>query len=460
MTGPPVRRAAVVGAGGVGLAAMKNLLAVGFDVVAYDLADEVGGNWYIHGPTSRVYASTHTISTKPFTQFPDFPMPDDWPDYPHQTQMGEYLRRYAEHFGLRDRVRLRTEVVAVQAIDPSDRRTGWAVTSRGPDGEQTDVVDAVVVANGHNWRPKVPDIPGTFSGTVMHSAQYKSADVLREKSVLVVGAGNTGCDIAVEAAQQGRRVWHSTRRGYWYAPKYAFGKPADQINALVSGLRTPMWLKQRLMHATIRLTVGSHARRGLPAPDHAILETHPIANSLLPYYVGQGDITPVPDVGRFDGDTVTLVDGTEIAPDLVIFATGYLAEFPFLDPGVLSLQDGRPHLALNVVPASTDTLVVAGLYQPDSGVFTIGHWQGVLASELLDVATTDPRATDVVRRDVIDPLMHATSASPLLSGGVQFAASTRHFYEVGHQDYLRALDRTIGDVRAARTRAGAATAVG
>ena len=132
------------------------------------------------------------------------------------------------------------------------------------------------------------------------------------KRVLVVGAGNTGCDIAVEAAQQGRAAWHSTRRGYWYAPKYAFGKPADQINALVSGVRTPMWLKQRLMHATIRTTVGDHAKRGLPRPDHAILETHPIANSLLPYYVGQGDITPVPDVERFDGDRVVLTDGTEL----------------------------------------------------------------------------------------------------------------------------------------------------
>ena len=449
------RRAAVVGAGGLGLAAMKNLAAVGFDVVGYDLADEVGGNWYIHGPTSRVYESTHTISTKPFTQFPDFPMPDDWPDYPHQSQMGEYLRRYAHHFDLHRRVRLRTEVVAVQACDPDDRRTRWRVTSRGPDGEHVDEVDAVVVANGHNWRPKVPEIPGTFSGTVMHSAEYKSAQVLRGRRVLVVGAGNTGCDIAVEAAQQADRAWHSTRRGYWYAPKYAFGKPADQINALVSGLRTPMWLKQRLMQATIRITVGSHARRGLPAPDHAILETHPIANSLLPYYVGQGDITPVPDVSRFDGDRVVLADGTTIEADLVVFATGYLAEFPFLDPDVLDLRGGRPHLALNMVPADVDTLIVAGLYQPDSGVFTIGHWQGVLAAELLDLATSDPVAAAAVRRDVLSDLADATSDDPLLSGGAHFASSTRHFYEVGHQDYLRALDRTIGSVRAVRSEVAA-----
>ena len=111
---------------------------------------------------------------------------------------------------------------------------------------------------------------------------------------------------------------HSTRRGYWYAPKYAFGKPSDQVNDLISGLRTPMWLKQRLMHATIRLTVGDHAKLGLPRPDHTILQTHPIANSLLPYYVGQGDITPVPDLVRFDGRCVELADGARVEVDLVV----------------------------------------------------------------------------------------------------------------------------------------------
>jgi hypothetical protein len=290
----------------------------------------------------------------------------------------------------------------------------------------------------------------------MHSAEYKSASVLRDKRVLVVGAGNTGCDIAVEAAQQGRAVWHSTRRGYWYAPKYAFGKPADQINALVSGLRTPMWLKQRLMQATIRATVGDHARRGLPRPDHAILETHPIANSLLPYYVGQGDITPVADVARYDGPHVVLVDGSMVEPDLVLFATGYLAEFPFLDPSIIDTDDGgRPRLALNMVPTRVDTLVVAGLYQPDSGVFTIAHWQGVLAAELLDAATSRPQESDAIRRDVLQPLAEVTSESPLLSGGARFASSTRHYYEVGHQDYLRALDRTVASVRAVRARVAA-----
>ena len=447
---PRTPTAVVIGAGGVGLAAVKNLVAAGFDVTGFDMADEVGGNWYIDGPTSRVYESTHTISTKPFTQYPDFPMPDHWPDYPHQRQMGEYLRRYADHFDLRRRIEMRTQVTRVEPVDAADPRTAWDVTAVGPTGTRTLRVDSVVIANGHNWRPKIPDIAGEFDGEVMHSAEYKSAEVLRGKRVLVVGAGNTGCDIAVEAAQQAAGVLHSTRRGYWYAPKYAFGKPSDQINDLISGLRTPMWLKQRLMHATIRLTVGDHAKLGLPRPDHTILQTHPIANSLLPYYVGQGDITPVADLVRYDGRCVELADGARVEVDLVVLATGYLPDFGFVADDVLDIADGRPQLALNMVPSRFDTLAVMGLYQPDSGVFAIAHWQAVLVAEVFDAAMTSTRESDRVRREVLDRLQGTTSAHRAVSGGVRFARSTRHDYEVSHQDYLRAIDRTIAAVRRAR----------
>ena len=70
--------------------------------------------------------------------------------------------------------------------------------------------------------------------------------------MLVVGAGNTGCDIAVEAAQQAARCWHSSRRGYWYAPKYIAGRPADQVNDLLLALRLPLRLRQWAIAAVLR----------------------------------------------------------------------------------------------------------------------------------------------------------------------------------------------------------------
>ena len=107
----------------------------------------------------------------------------------------------------------------------------WDITLQHADGStELRTYAGVVVCNGHNWDPKWPDYAGTFDGVALHSCQYKTPDVLRDQRVLVVGAGNSGCDIVVESAQHATRTLHSTRRGYYYSPKFAFGKPSDQVN--------------------------------------------------------------------------------------------------------------------------------------------------------------------------------------------------------------------------------------
>src|SRR6185295_1544208 len=229
----------------------------------------------------------------------------------------------------------------------------WDVTIKGARGggaERTQRYAAVVVANGHNWAAKQPTYEGLaqYGGDVLHASAYKDAAQLRGRRVLVVGAGNTGCDIAVEAAQQATRCWHSSRRGYWYAPKYVWGRPADQINDIVLGLRLPLAVRQWIFARQLRRTVGDLTRFGLPEPDHKVYETHPLVNSQLVYYVGHGAITPVPDVARFTRAGVEFTDGRTADPDVVVFATGYLPRFEFLSPDVLNVDgEGRPRLYLN-----------------------------------------------------------------------------------------------------------------
>ncbi|RMH18462.1 MAG: monooxygenase [Gemmatimonadetes bacterium] len=436
---PTPPRVCVVGAGSSGLAAGRNLAAVGLPFDILEQCPDLGGNWNYGLPVARVYESTHTISSKPGTEYPDFPMPDDYPDYPHHTQILAYLRAYAEYFGLLEHIEFGRRV---ERIAPTEARTAWGdpMWEVRLDGGETRRYEAVVIANGHNWDPKVPEYPGTFNGEQMHSAEYRTPEVLRGRRVLVVGGGNSGCDIVVEAAHIAERAFHSTRRGYHYVPKYLWGRPSDQIGDLLHRLHLPMGLQRFFATASLRLAVGRPEKLGLPKPDHRLFETHPIVNSLLPYYVRHGAITPKPDIERLDGDHVVFSDGSRERVDLILWATGYNIRFPFIDPQLLAWADGRPHLFRHVFHPEYDNLFVAGLIQPDSGQFGIVHWQcRALALFLAGVAGVD----GVARPKGVERLRHLKRGPDRddLGGGLRYKDSTRHYLEIEHWSYTRGLRR-------------------
>ena len=422
----------VIGAGASGLAAVKNLREQGFAVDCYERETSVGGAWNWRHDRSPIYAGTHLISSRPLTEFPDFPMPDTWPDYPHHAQVLSYLERYAAHFGLTEHVWFGTEVASVLPV--GDGR--WDVTTHGTGGGKARVqrYAAVVVANGHNWAPRRPSVPGEFTRELIHACAYKDPAILRGRKVLIIGGGNTGCDIAVDAAQQAATVWHSTRRGYWYAPKYVFGRPADQVNAGTLKWRLPLRLRQWIFQRVLRLVVGDMTRYGVPTPDHRPFESHPIVNSQLAYYLGHGRITAVPDVARFDGPAVELSDGRWIEPDLVITATGYQPRFEFLAPELLDIdEDGRPDLHLHAFARRHPTLAVVGMLQPDAGLFPLVHWQSVAVARWLRLRATDPvRAAAVQRKEAGRPLKTWARPGTL--------PTERHWFEVSGTNYLRVLD--------------------
>jgi thioredoxin reductase len=433
----------VVGAGPHGMSALKALLQNGIDADGFERETDVGGNWNFGAENSRVYESTHLISSKPFTQFPDFPMPDSYPDYPSHRQVKEYFGRYADHFGLRQRITFGADVVKAVPVEDGRR---WDVTVRDRvTAQETRYRYAgLVVGNGHNWSPKTPEYPGmeTFGGEVIHSADYKGADVLRGRRVLVVGAGNTGCDVAVESAQNAARTWHSTRRGYYYNPKFALGKPSDQVADGLLAMKLPLPVRRLMFNTTLKLVVGDLTRFGLQKPDHKFFETHPIVNQQLVYYVGHGDITPVPDIDHFDELGAVFTDGRRADVDLVVFCTGYLVRFPFLEEEWLNWTGDHPQLFLQMFTPRYDNLVVSGLIQPDSGQWTLAHWQGVLAARVAEALRDRPQ---VARRFLARA---PVEAGRRYSAGASYKDSTRHYYEVAHQDYLQALQAAVRELEA------------
>lgn len=422
----------VIGAGAGGLTAAKNLSQAGFAVEVLEREEDLGGNWNYDLGCSRVYRSTHMISSKAFTQYTDYPMPRSLPDYPHHRQVLEYLRAYAKRFKVDELIRYNTPVQQVEEVQGG----GWrVVTGSG----QPRHYQALVIANGHNWSPRWPQYPGKFSGQVIHSAEYKTPDLFAGKRVLVIGGGNSGCDIAVEASHVAATTVHSTRRGYHYVPKYIFGRPSDALADRLAKRGIPLWLRRILMSVVVRLVSGTPQRAGLPKPDHRLFETHPIVNSLLTYHVQHGDIRPKPEVTRLDGQTVEFSDGSAEAFDVIVYATGYNVVFPFIDQKLLNWHDGRPRLYKHVFHPERNDLFVIGMIQPDAGIF------GLMDRQAQAVALFLSALRDCL--PVAKKLQERKAANEIgVRQSIRYKDSARHFLEVEHWGYAQELDKLIKEL--------------
>jgi cation diffusion facilitator CzcD-associated flavoprotein CzcO len=260
---------------------------------------------------------------------------------------------------------------------------------------------------------------------------------MRGKRVLVVGGGNTGCDLAVDAAANARAAILSTRRNYPMLPKFFRGRPIDECNELFLWLRAPLWVR-RLAGAVVgHVVLGPSFRTGVPRADHRLFESHPIINGQIHHHVGHGRLALRPDVRRFDGRRVEFVDGRSDEVDLVIFATGYRESFPFLEAERwLNWRDGAPRLFMNVFHPERDDLICIGLIQPDSGQFGLVDYQAQLAAKYVAALDAGTRQAERFRRA-------KRTETPDLAAGVRYVGSPRHALEVEHYSYRRRLKKLI-----------------
>jgi cation diffusion facilitator CzcD-associated flavoprotein CzcO len=436
MVSPSEDKYCIIGAGPAGLTTARALKELNIDFDIIEREDDVGGQWYYGKPNSSIYRSLHMISSKKFAAFVDYPMPDHYPTYINQPQAWEYLRSYARHFGIYDHIEFSR---SVEHVERPDGPSHWNVRL---DGNEWRRYRGVIIANGHLWSPRYPQYPGTFHGQTLHSSQYKTPDILRGKRVLVVGAGNSGCDIAVESSQNASKTFHSTRRGYHYWPKYLLGQPADVIYELALKSRVP-WSFRRAFGRLLLLinSAGNPRKYGLPRPDHKLFDEHFIINSTLLYHLGQGDIAAKPDIQELAGNEVIFKDGSREPIDVIIWGTGFdQADYPFIEQGHMNWAQFGPEFYLNIFHPTCNDLFIVGLFQTSTGDWPIMDYQARLLSRYLHALDHDEK-----RARWFDQLKAA--GSPDMSGGLRYLKTDRHGIEVEHFTYRKFMKKLTAKLK-------------
>lgn len=373
-------RVCVIGAGPSGITAAKNCLEAGLEVVVFEQNDRVGGNWVFNATTghSSVYNNTHIISSKIWSEYEDFPMPEDYPDYPNHRKLQRYFENYATHFDVMSIIKFNHQVKIIQRLESGH----WAIEFVDDNGNsKTEQFSHLMVANGHHWDPNVPQYEGSFDGLFMHSHDFKSVDdSWRGKNVLVIGAGNSGCDVAVETARVAKNVAMSMRSPQWFIPKFMFGIPSDVLGSFSTWL--PRKLKQLSLTFLLRLFQGRYKKYGLPEPKNLVLSQHPTANSDLLDYIRHGRIKPRPAVKKLTSSGVEFVDGNQEKFDIIVACTGFKITFPFFEKSFINFQSvDKVPLYKKMLHADYSNLYFVGLFQPLGCIWPLADYQAKLACQ-------------------------------------------------------------------------------
>lgn len=420
-------RVCIVGAGPSGLIAARQLRDAGIPFDIFEKHSGLGGVWDPQNPGSPMYESAHFISSRYASGFLGFPMPPTYPDYPSWRQILAYIKQFAAEEKLDQLVQFESTVEAAVWSDD-----GWNVKVQGDEKRYR----AIIAAPGPTWYPRMPEIAGqeTFRGAIRHSSSYFSPGEFTGKRVLIVGAGNSGVDIACDAAVAADATFLSLRRGYRFFPKHVFGVPFDAYFGL--GMKPPVGFEvPDDPNLLLDGLVGDLTGLGLRAPDHRAFETHPIINDQVVHYLRHGDITAKCDIARLDGDGVIFSDGSRETVDVVLLATGYEYRIPFIDESLVGMKDGRPQdLYLQIFSRAVDSLYVLGLSDFADSAFKMFEEQAQLIAMDLTLRGEEKREFQAMKK----------SHHPDLRGDHHYVDSPRHATYVDAGRYREAL----ADVRA------------
>ncbi len=429
-------RSCIIGAGCSGFTTAKALKDRGLAFDCFDVSDQIGGNWVFKNKNgmSSCYQSLHIDTSKYRMAFEDYPIPDEFPDFPHHSQVLRYMNDYVDHFGLREHITFNTRV---EWCERDAHGVWWVRISHSDGTTETRPYDALFVCNGHHWSARWPDpaFPGAerFEGIQIHSHDYLSPfepHDMRGKKVVVVGMGNSAMDIASELGQKpfADQLYLSARRGVYIFPKYINGEPADKNPA-------PAWMPaswQRWLAARVlERAVGKMENYGLQKPDHKPLEAHPSVSGEILTRLGCGDVIPKPNIAEILPRAVRFDDGSEEEVDVIIYATGYNVRFPFLDEKIIGLENNHIKLFKRIMRPDIPNLFFMGLAQPLPTLINFAEQQARFVAAYMAGAYHTPDGAEMSR------IIEADEERFL----GHFYKSARHTMQVTFDDYVRDLKK-------------------
>lgn len=438
-------RVAIIGAGASGLAAIKCCIDEGIEPVCYERSSDIGGLWrYTDTVTegqSCVMKSTVINTSKEMMCYSDFPIPEDYPIYMHNTYVHKYFNLYADKFNLRKYIQFDTEILTVNKHTDFSKTGQWVIKIKNKkiDKVQDLIYDAVMVCTGHHAEKQVPDFPGlcNFKGKILHSHDYRHPAGFEDKRVVIIGIGNSGGDMAVELSRIASQVFLSTRRGSWVFNRIADnGAPGDMLFStrardVVRDLM-PDSLLDRLVTNKLNDRFD-HATYGLK-PKHRVFATHPTINDEMPNRLASGTLKVKPNVKSFTENGVIFEDDSnEEDIDFVVLATGYIFGFPFLDKSIIEVKQNRIELFKYVFPPKLEktTLCVIGCIQPLGAIMPISELQCRLAARVFQGKVTLPSQEEM--------MLDIRNKEVALKQ--RYVQSQRHTIQV---DYIRYMDELAG----------------
>jgi hypothetical protein len=416
----------IVGAGPCGLMTAKTFKKAGIAFDVFEKHNDVGGIWDMKNTGTPLYDAAHFISSRTKSGFPNFPMPDSFPDYPNHHHILTYIRSYAQHENLYQHIQFNTKVTGVEKHGDDN----WLVTT---DDGKTRNYAGIVCCNGTLWTENMPILRGQFDGTIRHGRTFKYSTEFVGKRILVMGGGNSGVDIACEAATFGNAAFLSLRRGYHFIPKYIFGKPSDVFAD--EGPKLPRKMEQWVFEKVLKIINGDQTRLGLPKPDHKLLESHPVLNSQIFHHLQHGNIKIKPDVDRLEGHDVVFTDGNRETIDEIICATGYNFAIPYAAE-FFDWTDNRPQLYLNIFNPKHDNIFTVGFIETNAGAYAVFQDGIYLLTQYLLAKDTAPQKAAAFRKK-------AEMETVDMTGKINFVKSARATGYVDADTYRAYVKRSV-----------------